>query len=56
MISAAMEKSIQGMMSEGWGEVAITDSCSEATLAARLDLEEGSRVDFWEKNPGGGNS
>lgn len=49
MTSAAMEKRIQGMMSEGGGGIAIRDSCSEATLAARLDWEEGSRVDFWEK-------
>lgn len=31
------------------GEVTIRDSCSEATLAASLDLEEGSSEDFWER-------
>lgn len=31
------------------GEVTIRDGCSEATLAASLDLEEGSSEDFWER-------
>lgn len=34
----------------GWGCVAIQGSCSEATLAVRLGLEEGSQENFWVKN------
>lgn len=40
----------------GWGCVApIQGSCSEATLAVRLGLEEGSHENFWVKNLGRGN-
>lgn len=33
----------------------IQGSCSEATLAVRLGLEEGSHENFWVKNLGRGN-
>ena len=44
-----MEERERIMSERCGGEVTIRDGCSEATLAASLDLEEGSSVDFWER-------
>lgn len=44
-----MEKRERIMSESCSGEVTIRDGCSEATLAASLDLEEGSSEDFWER-------
>lgn len=55
-IISVLHKRKQGLGSEGWGcGAAIGDDPSEARLAVILDSEEGSHVDFWEKNLSTGN-